>query len=65
MAAGPAAPLQDAQRALRLVRAMTSAKGLDPKRVGVMGYSAPSARRRSRPGCMSSRKAATASACPS
>lgn len=39
-AAGPAAPLQDAQRALRVVRAMTSAAGLDPKRVGVMGFSA-------------------------
>ena len=39
-AAGPAAPLQDAQRALRTVRAMTSAKGLDPGRVGVMGFSA-------------------------
>lgn len=38
--AGPAAPLQDAQRALRVVRAMTSAKGLDPRRVGVMGFSA-------------------------
>lgn len=35
-AAGPAAPLQDAQRALRLVRSMAP----DPKRVGVMGFSA-------------------------
>jgi len=34
--AGPAAPLQDAQRALRLVRSMAP----DPKRVGVMGFSA-------------------------
>lgn len=39
-AAGPAVALQDAQRALRLVRARASAKGLDPKRVGVMGFSA-------------------------
>ena len=35
-AAGPAAPLQDAQRALRVVRSMAR----DPKRVGVMGFSA-------------------------
>ncbi|MDO8297402.1 MAG: alpha/beta hydrolase [Caulobacter sp.] len=35
-AAGPAAPLQDAQRALRLVRSMAP----DPGRVGVMGFSA-------------------------
>lgn len=39
-AAGPAVALQDAQRSLRLVRARASAKGLDPKRVGVMGFSA-------------------------
>ncbi len=39
-AAGPAVALQDAQRALRLVRARASARGLDPKRVGVMGFSA-------------------------
>lgn len=39
-AAGPAVALQDAQRALRLVRARASAKGLDPRRVGVMGFSA-------------------------
>lgn len=38
--AGPAVALQDAQRALRLVRARASAGGLDPKRVGVMGFSA-------------------------
>lgn len=38
--AGPAVALQDAQRALRLVRARAAAKGLDPKRVGVMGFSA-------------------------
>lgn len=35
-AAGPAAPLQDAQRALRLVRSLAP----DPERVGVMGFSA-------------------------
>ena len=35
-AAGPAAPLQDAQRALRLVRSLAP----DPGRVGVMGFSA-------------------------
>lgn len=35
-AAGPAAPLQDAQRALRLVRSLAA----DPGRVGVMGFSA-------------------------
>jgi acetyl esterase/lipase len=35
-AAGPAAPLQDAQRALRLVRSLAT----DPARVGVMGFSA-------------------------
>jgi acetyl esterase/lipase len=34
--AGPGAPLQDAQRALRLVRSLAA----DPKRVGVMGFSA-------------------------
>ncbi len=33
---GPAAPLQDAQRALRLVRSLAA----DPRRVGVMGFSA-------------------------
>lgn len=38
--AGPAVALQDAQRALRLVRARAAAKGLDPQRVGVMGFSA-------------------------
>ncbi len=38
--AGPAVALQDAQRALRLVRARAAAKGLDPRRVGVMGFSA-------------------------
>lgn len=39
-AAGPDAPLQDAQRALRLVRAQATAHGLDPARVGVLGASA-------------------------
>ncbi|VXC79062.1 alpha/beta hydrolase [Sphingomonas sp. AX6] len=37
-AAGPDAPLQDAQRALRLVRAR--AKDYDPDRIGVLGFSA-------------------------
>ena len=39
-AAGPDAPLQDAQRALRLVRAQAAAHGLDPDRVAVLGASA-------------------------
>jgi acetyl esterase/lipase len=39
-AAGPAAPLQDAQRALRLMRAQAGRRGLDPRRIGVMGFSA-------------------------
>lgn len=39
-AAGPDAPLQDAQRALRLVRAQAPAHGLDPARVAVLGASA-------------------------
>ena len=39
-AAGPDAPLQDAQRALRLIRAQAAAYGLDPSRVGVLGASA-------------------------
>ncbi len=34
------APLQDAQRALGLVRQRAAQWGLDPKRVGVMGFSA-------------------------
>jgi acetyl esterase/lipase len=38
--AGPDAPLQDAQRALRLVRAQAAAHGLDPARVAVLGASA-------------------------
>ena len=32
--------LQDAQRAIRLVRARSGALGIDPKRIGVMGFSA-------------------------
>jgi acetyl esterase/lipase len=39
-AAGLDAPLQDAQRAVRLVRANAQRWGVDPKRVGVMGFSA-------------------------
>jgi acetyl esterase/lipase len=39
-AAGPNAPLQDAQRAVRLIRANATQFGLDPARVGVMGFSA-------------------------
>lgn len=39
-AAGPDAPLQDAQRALRVVRARAAAEGLDPARVAVLGASA-------------------------
>ncbi|GBU19193.1 MULTISPECIES: alpha/beta hydrolase [Methylobacterium] len=38
--AGPMAPLQDAQRALRLIRAGTARAGIDPERVGVLGFSA-------------------------
>ena len=39
-AAGPDAPLQDAQRALRIVRAEAGANGVDKSRIGVMGFSA-------------------------
>lgn len=39
-AAGPLTPLQDAQRALRLVRAQASAWHLNPARIGMMGFSA-------------------------
>jgi acetyl esterase/lipase len=39
-AAGPDAPLQDAQRALRLIRANAASYGLDPRRIGVLGFSA-------------------------
>jgi acetyl esterase/lipase len=34
------APLQDAQRAIRLVRSRTKELGLDPKRIGIWGFSA-------------------------
>jgi acetyl esterase/lipase len=35
-----AAPLQDAQRALGLLRAQAGELGLDPKRIGILGFSA-------------------------
>jgi len=38
--AGPDAPLQDAQRAIRLIRKQATLLGLDPNRVAVMGFSA-------------------------
>ncbi|MCJ2130696.1 alpha/beta hydrolase [Methylobacterium sp. E-045] len=38
--AGADAPLQDVQRALRLVRAGAVGYGVDPERVGVLGFSA-------------------------
>ena len=38
--AGPDAPRQDAQRALRVVRARGASLGVDPARVGVLGFSA-------------------------
>jgi acetyl esterase/lipase len=34
------APLQDAQRAIRLVRSRANEWGVDPKRVGILGFSA-------------------------
>ena len=34
------APLQDAQRAVRTVRARAAALGIDPARIGIMGFSA-------------------------
>ncbi|MFM2042531.1 MAG: hypothetical protein RLY86_1107 [Pseudomonadota bacterium] len=37
---GPATPLQDAQRAIRLIRARAGEFGIDPARVGVQGFSA-------------------------
>lgn len=37
---GPLAPLQDAQRALRLIRANARRYGIDATRVGVLGFSA-------------------------
>ncbi|WP_010545302.1 alpha/beta hydrolase [Sphingomonas elodea] len=39
-AAGPDAPLQDAQRAMRLIRAGAARWKIDPARVGAMGFSA-------------------------
>ena len=39
-AAGPNAPLQDAQRALRLIRSRASGEGLDPEGIAVLGASA-------------------------
>lgn len=39
-AAGPEAPLQDAQRAIRMVRSRAAEFGLDPARVAVLGASA-------------------------
>lgn len=39
-AAGPDAPLQDAQRALRIVRARAGRLGYDPARIGTIGFSA-------------------------
>jgi len=38
--AGANAPLQDAQRAVRLIRARAVADGIDPARITVMGFSA-------------------------
>lgn len=37
---GPLSPLQDAQRALRLIRANAGSYGIDPGNVGVIGFSA-------------------------
>lgn len=39
-AAGPDASLQDAQRAIRIIRARAVEYSLDPQRVGVLGFSA-------------------------
>jgi acetyl esterase/lipase len=39
-AAGPDAPLQDAQRAMALIRGRAAADGLDPNRIAVLGASA-------------------------
>jgi acetyl esterase/lipase len=39
-AAGPLAPLQDAQRALRLIQANAGKFKIDPERLGVLGFSA-------------------------
>jgi acetyl esterase/lipase len=37
---GPKAPLQDAQRALRLIRARSAEYGIKPDRIGALGFSA-------------------------
>lgn len=39
-AAGPDVALQDSQRALRTIRGRAAEFGIDPKRIGVMGFSA-------------------------
>ncbi len=39
-AAGPDAPLQDAQRAMRLIRANAARWGVDPQRIAALGFSA-------------------------
>lgn len=39
-AAGPDAPLQDAQRAMRLIRSRALGLGVDPKRIAAFGFSA-------------------------
>ncbi|WP_442957684.1 alpha/beta hydrolase [Phenylobacterium sp.] len=39
-AAGPDVALQDSQRALRLIRGRAAEFGIDPRRLGVMGFSA-------------------------
>jgi acetyl esterase/lipase len=39
-AAGPDAPLQDAQRAMRIIRSRAAEFRIDPKRIGVLGASA-------------------------
>lgn len=39
-AAGPGTPLQDAQRAMRLIRARASEDGVDSERIALMGFSA-------------------------
>ncbi len=39
-AAGPDTPLQDAQRAIRIIRSRAATDGVDPARVMVMGFSA-------------------------
>lgn len=35
----PVAPFQDAQRAMRILRARSAGLGIDPKRIGVIGFS--------------------------